>query len=64
MPEFGRGQSGGRENNYNYTSTSSLKNIIYLLMPGGGGLFGLCQKFLWSSGKYNSRAPKMLSCSW
>ena len=34
MPEFGRGQSGGRENNYNYTSTSSLKNIIYLLMQG------------------------------
>ena len=32
MPEFGRGHSGGRENNYNYTN--SLQNIIYLLMQG------------------------------
>ena len=32
MTEFGRGHSGGRENNYNYTN--SLQNIIYLLMQG------------------------------
>ena len=27
MPEFGRGQSGGRENNYNYINTCSLNKV-------------------------------------